>query len=107
MSRTLVQVPSLVRRGEIIEITAMAAHPMETGYRTGDDGRPVPRHIIEELRCELDGQEVFRMKLSAAITAHPWVAFPLRAMRSGTLRLVWTDDRAESFEARVRLEVQE
>ena len=107
MSRTLVQVPTPVRRGEIIEITAMAAHPMETGYRTGDDGRPVPRHIVQELRCELDGQEIFRMALSAAITANPWVAFPLRAQRSGTLRFTWTDDRAQTVETRVWLEVRE
>ncbi len=107
MSSTLVRVPTPARRGEIIEITAMAAHPMETGFRTGDDGRAVPRHILQELRCELDGELVFRMELSPAITAHPWVAFPMRVRRSGTLRFTWSDDRGQHLEARVPLEVSD
>lgn len=106
MSRALVRVPASVHVGEIIEITAMVAHPMETGYRTGDDGRPVPRHIVRDIRCELDGQEVFRMEVFAAITANPWVSFTLRAQRSGSLRFTWVDDRGELIEERVRLEVR-
>lgn len=107
MAQTLVRVPTPARRGEVIEITAMAAHPMETGYRTGDDGRPVPRHILQELRCELDGKEVFRMEMTPAITAQPWVAFPLRVERGGILRFTWIDDRGQQLQAQARLEVIE
>ena len=93
MSRAVVRVPAQVRAGEVIEITAMVAHPMETGYRTGDDGRIVPRHIVRELQCDFEGQTVFRMEFFPALTANPWVAFPLKALRSGVLTFTWTDDQ--------------
>ena len=107
MATALIHMPASARAGEIIEIRALIAHPMETGYRTGDDGRPVPRHILQELRCELDGKEVFRMEMTPAITAQPWVAFPLRVEHGGTLRFTWTDDRGQQLQAQARLEVIE
>jgi len=105
MSRAVVRVPQQVRAGEVIEITAMVAHPMETGYRTGDDGRIVPRHIVRELQCEFDGQTVFRMTFFPALTANPWVAFPLRAERSGLLTFTWTDDQGRVVIERAELRV--
>ena len=105
MSRAVVRVPQQVRAGEVIEITPMGAHPMETGYRTGDDGRIVPRHIVRELQYEFDGQTVFRMTFFPALTANPWVAFPLRAERSGLLTFTWTDDQGRVVIERAELRV--
>ena len=39
--------PSRARRGEVIEVRATIAHPMETGFRPGADGRPVVRNILQ------------------------------------------------------------
>ena len=97
MNRAMIRLPAEIRFGDVIEITAMASHPMETGYRTGEDGRIVPRHILSELRCEFEGQVIFRMSLFPAITANPWVAFPMRVERAGMLSFVWTDDRGQVF----------
>ena len=33
MARVLINLPSRAKRGEIIEIKTLIAHPMETGYR--------------------------------------------------------------------------
>jgi sulfur-oxidizing protein SoxZ len=104
MNRAVVRLPDTFKIGEVIEVTAMASHPMETGYRTGDDGRIVPRHILSELRCDFDGQLVFRMALFPAITANPWVAFPLRVDRAGLLSLTWTDDRGQAFREQIPLQ---
>ena len=49
--RALIHVPRQVRRGEVVEIRATIAHPMETGYRPGADGRRVPRDIIRRFDC--------------------------------------------------------
>ena len=46
MARALIDVPKSPRRGEIIEIRTLIAHPMETGYRAGSDGQKLPRDII-------------------------------------------------------------
>lgn len=47
MTRTLVSVPQTAVRGEIIEIRAMLQHPMETGYREGQQGATIPRNIFK------------------------------------------------------------
>jgi sulfur-oxidizing protein SoxZ len=89
----LVRVPPRARRGEVIEITAMAAHPMETGVRPGADGRLVPRNIVHTFTCRYDGAEVFRAEFHPAITANPYLVFTTVATRSGTLEFRWEDDR--------------
>jgi len=91
MARTLITVPA-AKAGEIIEIRAAIAHPMETGYRVGADGQRLPRDVLRRFSCRLDGQIVFTADLFPAIAANPYLAFPLRASRSGTLTFTWEGD---------------
>ena len=92
MARTLVNVPKTARRGEVIEIKAMIAHPMETGFRQDAQGRPRPRHIIRRFTCVYDGAQVFAADFHPAVSANPFVAFTTVATRSGALTFAWTDD---------------
>jgi sulfur-oxidizing protein SoxZ len=93
MTRALVNAPKTARRGEIIEIRAMIAHPMETGYREGPNGAPIPRHIIKRFVCTYDGAEIFSAELFPAISANPFLAFSTVATVSGPIKFEWTDDR--------------
>ena len=104
--QALVRVPPRARAGEVIEITAMARHPMETGFRTGPDGRLVPRDIVHTFSCRYDGVEVFRAALFPAITANPYLAFTTVATRSGTLEIRWDDDRGGSIVATASIVVE-
>ncbi len=104
--QALVRVPPRARAGEVIEITAMARHPMETGFRTGPDGRLVPRDIVHTFSCRYDGVEVFRAALFPAITANPYLAFTTVATRSGTLEFRWDDDRGGSIVATASIVVE-
>lgn len=92
MSRTLVNVPKTARRGDIVEIRAMIAHPMETGYRTGPNGAPIPRRIIRRFACTYAGEEVFAADLHPAVAANPYLAFSTVAIESGTLTFTWIED---------------
>lgn len=92
MARTLIHVPSGLRRGEAFEVRTTIAHPMETGYRPDDRGRVVPRDIIRRMRCTLDGVLVFSAELYPAVAANPYVAFQVRAERSGKLSITWEGD---------------
>lgn len=106
MAQALVRVPPRARAGEVIEVTAMAAHPMETGYRPGPDGRLLPRHIVHTFVCRYDGVEVFRAELFPAITANPYVVFTTVATRSGTFEFRWEDDRGEAIVATATIVVE-
>jgi sulfur-oxidizing protein SoxZ len=90
--RALITVPPAARRGEVIEIRTLIAHPMETGHRADSLGQVVPRRIIRRFSCKLDGQLVFSADLHPAIAANPLIAFALRAQASGTLEFRWEGD---------------
>ncbi len=90
-ARTLINIPA-ARSGEVIEIRATLGHPMETGHRPDSVGKLVPRNIVTRFECRLDGERIFGMDLFPAIAANPYIAFTLRAQRSGTLTFTWEGD---------------
>ena len=92
MARALLTVPKTARRGDVIEIRALIAHPMETGYRPGADGQTLPRDLIRRFTCRYDGEVVFSAELYAAVAANPYLAFTTVATASGTLEFVWEGD---------------
>lgn len=92
MARALINVPKTAKAGEIVEIKVLIAHPMETGFRPGPNGRLLPRDIVTRFACLYDGEEVFAADLSSAMAANPFIAFTTVATRSGKLAFVWEGD---------------
>ncbi len=92
MARALVTVPKTALRGEVIEIKALIAHPMETGYRSGDAGTTLPRNLIRRFTCRYDDEVVFAADLFAAVSANPFIAFCTTATVTGTLTFAWEGD---------------
>ncbi len=92
-TRAVITLPERIRRGDVVEVRALLGHPMETGYRVDAGGQVVPQDLVRRFSCELDGVPVFSAELYAAVAANPYVAFRLRAERSGTLRFQWQGDR--------------
>ena len=95
-ARALINVPAKARRGEIVEIKTLIAHPMETGFRVGLNGALIPRDIITTFRCTYNGEEIFRAEFSPAIAANPFVSFFTVATATGTIELKWTGDNGFS-----------
>ena len=98
MLKTRIAVPERAVRGEVITIKTLVSHPMETGFRRDALGSSIPRNILTEFECLLDGERVFRADLHPAIAANPFMAFRLRAERSGTLSFRWRDQHGEETE---------
>ena len=92
MARAIINVPPDARRGEIIEIRTLIAHPMETGFRADAGGRNIPRNLIRRLTCTYDGTLVFGAEFFAAVAANPYCVFYTVATESGTLRFTWEGD---------------
>ena len=106
MASALINVPGRARRGEIVEIKTLIAHPMETGYRRSQDGTRVPRDIIRLFVCTYNGAEIFRAELHPAIAANPFIAFTTVATQSGTLKFRWTGDNGFSAEESASITVE-
>jgi sulfur-oxidizing protein SoxZ len=96
MARVLINLPPRAKRGEIIEIKTLIAHPMESGYRIDNTGAAIPRDIINRFVCTYNGDEIFRAELFPAIAANPFIAFFTTATESGELVFGWTDDHGQT-----------
>jgi sulfur-oxidizing protein SoxZ len=105
LGQARLRVPETAKRGEVIEIRAMVEHPMESGFRHDNMGRPIPRHIATSFACAYNGREVFRAALHPAVSTNPYFLFHLVAAESGELVFSWTDDRGGSVSETVRLTV--
>lgn len=105
MARTLINAPSNAKRGEVIEIRATIAHPMETGFRPGDEGKILPRNIIQSFSCRYNGELVFSAELFSAVAANPYIAFYTVAVESGALVLRWEGDNGFSQTENISLTV--
>src|SRR5436305_5731116 len=96
MARTLINVPATAKKGEVVEIRTLIAHPMETGYRAGDDGKVLPRNLIRRFTCRYDGETVFSAELYPAVAANPLLSFYTVATASGPITFTWEGDNGVS-----------
>ena len=87
-------------KGDVADIRVLVAHPMETGYRPGADGKVLARDLIRRFSCLYDDgnsrELVFQMELFPSIAANPYLTFPLRITGAGTLTLTWEGDNGFS-----------
>ena len=69
------RVPASAKKGEVVEIKTLITHPMETGLRKGDDGKIVPRLIVNSLVVTYNDKPVLNARLEPAVAANPYMAF--------------------------------
>lgn len=105
MALARIQVPQQARRGELITVRVAIQHPMETGFRFDNMGRPIPKNVINTLTCRYNGVEVFRAEMGSGIAANPYLQFYTRAEASGELVFEWVDDAGERGTERASLTV--
>lgn len=106
MATVLIHMPASAKPGEIIEIRALIAHPMETGFRPGSDGKPLARDIIRRFECRYDGAPVISAELHPAMSANPYIAFFVKASATGQLVFTWTGDNGFTQTEQKQLTVQ-
>ncbi|MCR5884926.1 thiosulfate oxidation carrier complex protein SoxZ [Rhizobacter sp. J219] len=105
MARTLITVPTAARKGEVIELRALIAHVMETGFRPDANGSTKPRDLITHFSCRYNGELVFSAELYPAVAANPYIAFTTVATESGTLTFEWTGDNGFQQSESVKITV--
>jgi len=97
MARAIVNFPATARRGDIIEIKAIVAHAMETGFRHTQLGARIPRDIITDFACTYNDELIFHAVFYPAIAANPYLTFTTLATESGTIACTWTGDNGYSL----------
>src|SRR3712207_3801233 len=92
MALARIQVPKQAKCGELVTVRVAIQHPMETGFRYDNMGRPIPKNVINTLVCRYNGDEVFRAEMGSGISANPYLQFYFRALASGEFVFEWIDD---------------
>jgi sulfur-oxidizing protein SoxZ len=105
MTRPRVRLPERAKVGDVIEIRTLISHVMETGQRKENDGKPIPRFIINAFTATYAGAEVFRADLHPGISANPYLAFFMRVPGPGEFEFTWTDDNGVKVSERLALNV--
>jgi sulfur-oxidizing protein SoxZ len=99
------RLPSIAKKGEVIEVKTLITHVMESGQRKDKDGKTIPRKIIKTFTCKINDQDVFTAKLEPAISANPYLSFFARVEESGTFDFAWTDDDGSVYTAQQKITV--
>ncbi|MCK5445936.1 MAG: thiosulfate oxidation carrier complex protein SoxZ [Rhodospirillaceae bacterium] len=92
-----VKVPKTAAKGDMINIKTLVSHKMETGNRKGKDGKKVPRMILNNFKVTFNGAAVFGADMHPAVSANPYIAFFMKAEKSGTFNFTWTDDSGKTM----------
>lgn len=97
MAETRLRVPTAAKAGDVIDIKSLISHPMASGFTKDSAGKTIPREIINTFTCSFNGKQVFAMKLEPAISANPFISFPVKVEKSGTFDFVWIDDNGQTY----------
>ncbi len=90
---TRIVLPASAKKGDVIEIKTLVQHAMEPGYRRDNEGRAVPRDIIETFTVHYAGTEIFKCDMQPGTAANPYVAFTTVATETGELVFTWVDEK--------------
>ena len=81
-------------KGDVAEIRVLMGHPMETGERKGSDGKPIPRHFIQNVTVKLNGRIVVEGHISQAVSRNPVFSFRVKGAKSGDkVEISWLDNK--------------
>ena len=98
-----IRVPSRIQQGDIITVSAIVQHPMDTGFFRSADGQPIPAYFIKDVLVEYAGRQVAHFMWTSGISRDPVVTFTLLADREGPLSMRWTDNKGAVFEQTVQI----
>lgn len=81
-------------KGDVAEIRVLMGHPMETGDRKGSDGKPIPRHFIQNVTVKVNGKTVVEGNISQAVSRNPVFSFRVKGAKAGDkVEISWLDNK--------------
>lgn len=98
-----IRVPERIRQGDVILVTSIISHPMDTGFFRTRDGDPIPAYFIETVTVTYGDTEVARFDWTSGISRDPVVTFTLKAVKEAPLTMVWTDNKGGVYRQSVNI----
>ncbi len=101
----IMRAPSHAKKGEIIEVRSLIRSPESTGFQKNKQGRIIPAHFIQTVTVTFNGKPVSHFDLGTAISKDPYLAFRMKAEKSGSLKMVWKDNKGGRWSATAHITV--
>lgn len=105
MQKPRIKLPDSAKVGEVIEIKTLISHLMETGQRKDQDGKVIPRMIINSFTVTYAGKPVFSAELQPGTSANPYIAFFMKVPGPGEFEFTWVDDSGDKGVEKLKLNV--
>jgi desulfoferrodoxin (superoxide reductase-like protein) len=94
------RLPASIRSGDIIQVRAKVDHSSYTGLvlKDGRYVRKAPAFYVKRVLVFVDDWRISEFQLTSAVSANPVIRFPLRVMRSGTVRVAFINSEGQRWE---------
>lgn len=80
--------------GSDVDVKALIAHDMETGFRKTADGQIVPAHYIQTLVVKCNERVVLQANWGPAVSKDPFFSFQFKGGAVGdTIEINWLDSQ--------------
>jgi len=100
LGNPMLRLPRSIKAGEIVEVRTKVDHNSHTGLamKNGKFVREAPEFYIKQMLVFLDDQTISEFQMTSAVSPNPLIRFPLKAARSGTLRVVFVNSEGQRWE---------
>ncbi len=98
-----IRLPDRITRGEVIRVTSIVSHPMDTGFFRTADGQPIPAFFIKDVVVTYGDEQVARFEWTSGVSKDPIVSFTLTADKEAPLTMVWTDSKGGVYRQSVAI----
>ncbi len=83
--------------GDKVEVKALIAHEMETGFRKDTAGTLVPAHYIQLVTIQCNGKSVLSAQWGPSVSKNPFLTFRFSGAKKGEkLNITWQDNLGET-----------
>ena len=90
-----IRIRALAHMG-VTDVHILMPHPMETGFRTDDTGRPISAWYITDVEISVQGRIVLSATLSRAVSQDPLLYFRFEGGSADEIiKVAWTDTKGE------------
>lgn len=98
MSEVRIRLPRDYKKDQVINVRALVQHPMEIVARD-KDGKVIEKdyNFIHSVTITFNGKEVMKGEMTQALSANPFIEFPLRVTEPGTLEIVFEDTTGKTY----------
>ncbi|MDX9814051.1 MAG: thiosulfate oxidation carrier complex protein SoxZ [Sulfurimonas sp.] len=103
--KTLIKInPNKYKKGDLIKVSFMAMHPMETGLRVDKkSGKVVPADYIKSAKFEYNDKVFSTMNIWETVSANPVLSTYLRVEEAGEIKVSYSDNKGVVGESRAKI----